>query len=137
MIRRPPRSTLFPYTTLFRSLFVSKPKSAQFFRAPSRPLGFRPAGSGAENATNRLLPSDRGAESPPSFQERRALAVSAVFVLSSNLASHDRPPPAPRRRLRLHQETPPGSERSGIDLGAFALDRSPAAPLQFPQCHLD
>src|SRR2546422_5619863 len=24
MIRRPPRSTLFPYTTLFRSLFVGK-----------------------------------------------------------------------------------------------------------------
>src|SRR2546430_5859600 len=26
MIRRPPRSTLFPYTTLFRSLFVLPPK---------------------------------------------------------------------------------------------------------------
>src|SRR2546430_5174478 len=25
MIRRPPRSTLFPYTTLFRSLFREKP----------------------------------------------------------------------------------------------------------------
>src|SRR2546430_10515045 len=25
MIRRPPRSTLFPYTTLFRSVFSSKP----------------------------------------------------------------------------------------------------------------
>src|SRR2546430_12026845 len=25
MIRRPPRSTLFPYTTLFRSLFVAEP----------------------------------------------------------------------------------------------------------------
>src|SRR5258708_16608654 len=25
MIRRPPRSTLFPYTTLFRSAFVNKP----------------------------------------------------------------------------------------------------------------
>src|SRR5436309_7766647 len=25
MIRRPPRSTLFPYTTLFRSLFVCPP----------------------------------------------------------------------------------------------------------------
>src|SRR5260370_30861553 len=25
MIRRPPRSTLFPYTTLFRSLAVAKP----------------------------------------------------------------------------------------------------------------
>src|SRR5256885_12585484 len=26
MIRRPPRSTLFPYTTLFRSLFSLKPR---------------------------------------------------------------------------------------------------------------
>src|SRR2546422_11473568 len=26
MIRRPPRSTLFPYTTLFRSYIVSKPR---------------------------------------------------------------------------------------------------------------
>src|SRR5258707_5919793 len=25
MIRRPPRSTLFPYTTLFRSLFIALP----------------------------------------------------------------------------------------------------------------
>src|SRR3712207_3420006 len=25
MIRRPPRSTLFPYTTLFRSLYISQP----------------------------------------------------------------------------------------------------------------
>src|SRR3712207_7097477 len=29
MIRRPPRSTLFPYTTLFRSLLGSKPAYAQ------------------------------------------------------------------------------------------------------------
>src|SRR2546423_10925225 len=27
MIRRPPRSTLFPYTTLFRSLLVEQPKN--------------------------------------------------------------------------------------------------------------
>src|SRR2546422_7663547 len=27
MIRRPPRSTLFPYTTLFRSVFASAPSS--------------------------------------------------------------------------------------------------------------
>src|SRR2546425_2639351 len=27
MIRRPPRSTLFPYTTLFRSLFSTRPPS--------------------------------------------------------------------------------------------------------------
>src|SRR5260370_30144493 len=48
MIRRPPRSTLFPYTTLFRSAGVSwpnrsssedwrtSPKLALFWRGPSR-----------------------------------------------------------------------------------------------------
>src|SRR2546422_1411215 len=29
MIRRPPRSTLFPYTTLFRSVFLADPDSTQ------------------------------------------------------------------------------------------------------------
>src|SRR5436309_9145942 len=38
MIRRPPRSTLFPYTTLFRSPMVSGPPG-------SRPLGRRGASS--------------------------------------------------------------------------------------------
>src|SRR2546430_10637407 len=42
MIRRPPRSTLFPYTTLFRSRRVSKAK-----RTPARPrhIGSRETGS--------------------------------------------------------------------------------------------
>src|SRR3989442_4012117 len=35
MIRRPPRSTLFPYTTLFRSIFVKR----------SGPLGFEEMGT--------------------------------------------------------------------------------------------
>src|SRR2546430_6684473 len=36
MIRRPPRSTLFPYTTLFRSMLIA---SAAF---PQQPVGQRP-----------------------------------------------------------------------------------------------
>src|SRR2546429_6588995 len=32
MIRRPPRSTLFPYTTLFRSLFGGVPENFHFHR---------------------------------------------------------------------------------------------------------
>src|SRR3712207_8032514 len=36
MIRRPPRSTLFPYTTLFRSMFVDE---AADVRASDRVLG--------------------------------------------------------------------------------------------------
>src|SRR5258708_28066477 len=36
MIRRPPRSTLFPYTTLFRSTWCCPPVQVLKKRAPSR-----------------------------------------------------------------------------------------------------
>src|SRR2546425_7872028 len=43
MIRRPPRSTLFPYTTLFRSLArapaVRTPQEAHMNHSSKRPLG--------------------------------------------------------------------------------------------------
>src|SRR5688572_32565969 len=46
MIRRPPRATLFPYTTLFRSRFehflVGRSREGQYFAA-GRPLGRRAA----------------------------------------------------------------------------------------------
>src|SRR2546427_6651461 len=38
MIRRPPRSTLFPYTTLFRSLRARQEVPAQVEREPGSPL---------------------------------------------------------------------------------------------------
>src|SRR2546430_6503865 len=46
MIRRPPRSTLFPYTTLFRSRWAAGPavERAAGFPASSRPAGHRRAG---------------------------------------------------------------------------------------------
>src|SRR2546430_8951979 len=34
MIRRPPRSTLFPYTTLFRSAVISQPMQASVMDCP-------------------------------------------------------------------------------------------------------
>src|SRR5258708_1478464 len=37
MIRRPPRSTLFPYTTLFRSLVLNLPFKALMFLTLMRP----------------------------------------------------------------------------------------------------
>src|SRR5256885_7644463 len=50
MIRRPPRSTLFPYTTLFRS--ATAPKAAP---APTLVLQVRPAaGSTADRKSTRL-----------------------------------------------------------------------------------
>src|SRR3989442_15643984 len=51
MIRRPPRSTLFPYTTLFRSLCVTPlPESEQLVKgvaAPSAKKFTSPVGKGA------------------------------------------------------------------------------------------
>src|SRR2546430_11167987 len=56
MIRRPPRSTLFPYTTLFRSvrILAYAPRTAPHFRAD--PLG--------ERLTN------RGLQHPPQADEQ-------------------------------------------------------------------
>src|SRR5256885_10480034 len=54
MIRRPPRSTLFPYTTLFRSTDFSHGSFAQIFRTDFCMLGkFRSQGNQAG-----LRPSD-------------------------------------------------------------------------------
>src|SRR2546430_11568661 len=49
MIRRPPRSTLFPYTTLFRSARSAAPAPAQaggtrFLRGAAEACGRRPRG---------------------------------------------------------------------------------------------
>src|ERR1035437_10304112 len=41
MIRRPPRSTLFPYTTLFRSRLHATPPSGSKYAAERRPAGRR------------------------------------------------------------------------------------------------
>src|SRR5688572_32748024 len=42
MIRRPPRSTLFPYTTLFRSSARSRRKSMRWKKLPASPAGLSP-----------------------------------------------------------------------------------------------
>src|SRR3712207_8427608 len=42
MIRRPPRSTLFPYTTLFRSLYEAFPVFAKAFDAALEALDLDP-----------------------------------------------------------------------------------------------
>src|SRR3989442_9467392 len=54
MIRRPPRSTLFPYTTLFRSAraysFQTRSHSRQFGDRLSREVGFEDLASGNPNS---------------------------------------------------------------------------------------
>src|SRR2546422_3265683 len=62
MIRRPPRSTLFPYTTLFRSLLV--PLRAQrlrpYGRCSTRPANGQPAAIGLRDRKSTRLNSSHG-----------------------------------------------------------------------------
>src|SRR2546421_10173817 len=66
MIRRPPRSTLFPYTTLFRSLAIVQRtvRDAEAHLVAARTLGF--AGHPAERAA-------RGIEARAARQPRGAV----------------------------------------------------------------
>src|SRR5947199_3695204 len=58
MIRRPPRSTLFPYTTLFRS--HSGVRNARLPRAPGRPRGERAHALRQDRKSTRLNSSHLG-----------------------------------------------------------------------------
>src|SRR2546427_3800466 len=61
MIRRPPRSTLFPYTTLFRSFDVEHRAAA---------AADAPAGETAHQLLARHLDHDHGLEGPALTRER-------------------------------------------------------------------
>src|SRR3712207_6850770 len=62
MIRRPPRSTLFPYTTLFRSTCAPR-RNPQAGRRPRSPRFI-----GSASALTPTLPSSRARSSPRRLQ---------------------------------------------------------------------
>src|SRR3712207_7262606 len=94
MIRRPPRSTLFPYTTLFRSLGVSP---LVFFRAVAGP--FQAAfGMCIAVLAVRLALADRSEEHTSELQS--ANISYAVFCLKKKTALHVIPSPASRPHHR-------------------------------------
>src|SRR2546426_3352289 len=74
MIRRPPRSTLFPYTTLFRSRLMAAP--------PSRPPDPRVRISCRDRACTRHADSTRGRDRKSTRLNSSHLVISyAVFCL--------------------------------------------------------
>src|SRR3712207_8824416 len=58
MIRRPPRSTLFPYTTLFRSAHIADAVNATVVSLDDAPQGYKDFDSGAAKKYV-LNPQDR------------------------------------------------------------------------------
>src|SRR5256885_11157400 len=74
MIRRPPRSTLFPYTTLFRSLL---PKL--FF--PSDPPGDWP--SSIEALSGGMFQTTQCVNSPPGERDRKSTRLNSSHLVIS------------------------------------------------------
>src|SRR5256886_1354694 len=88
MIRRPPRSTLFPYTTLFRSLPLPVPRAAAARHGPVLRRGRR--------ARRALRRTDRKSTRLNSSHSQISYAV---FCLKKKKALHN---PIQHRRLQLY-----------------------------------
>src|SRR5690349_24189870 len=74
MIRRPPRSTLFPYTTLFRSLH---PRAARSAQSTGTTADRGRAGFGVEPITG--TPPTRSEEHTSELQSRRDLVCRLLL----------------------------------------------------------
>src|SRR5438874_4267486 len=78
MLRRPPRSTLFPYTTLFRSPALERPATSQEDLVSASTN--RPAGSAAvSRETCRGAGSGRSEEHTSELQSRRDLVCRLLL----------------------------------------------------------
>src|SRR2546430_7224016 len=85
MIRRPPRSTLFPYTTLFRSSAVSR--KPYFFRLSRKSFKVS-RGSSPPNRTStfcRIASSDRSEEHTSELQSQSNLVCRLLLEKKKKL----------------------------------------------------
>src|SRR3712207_7854323 len=80
MIRRPPRSTLFPYTTLFRSDGV---RTAGRLRRPA-PRRRVPGGARASHGARRRRGGARSEEHTSELQSRQYLVCRLLLEKKSN-----------------------------------------------------
>src|SRR3712207_5375773 len=134
MIRRPPRSTLFPYTTLFRSVRLGV-RRADHQALPGPPLR-RPVrrrdGTGAARAAARLR---RRVPGRAAAGRRRGLPVLLDPALRHGLHGGLRPPAlrTGRRRADVRGRAAPAG-RAARHRGAVPppLTRRPRAPSTDP-----
>src|SRR2546430_11683064 len=101
MIRRPPRSTLFPYTTLFRSTqgerrFVGRPAQASFGLVGCGSLSQRSGTARSEEHTSELqsqsnlvcrLLLEKKKHSPAALHETRPRPFQQPYTLSPRVYS--------------------------------------------------
>src|SRR5256885_12490404 len=78
MIRRPPRSTLFPYTTLFRSLpRAVKPRSLQPAERPGAPEPARQGPVAVHSSPDRVHAEERR------LQDRKSTRLNSSHLVIS------------------------------------------------------
>src|SRR3712207_7151739 len=90
MIRRPPRSTLFPYTTLFRSRAGGGPQGGGERGGQLRGAGEGPAGGSGGRGVGAALRGREGrsGEHPSELQSRPNLVCRLLLVKKKHIAYH-------------------------------------------------
>src|SRR3712207_7667215 len=100
MIRRPPRSTLFPYTTLFRSAVRSAPSALP----PVRPRGGYPAARDASfscaSASSSICSASRSEEHTSELQSRQYLVCRLLLEKKKQYSS-------PQQTSKISHTYPP------------------------------
>src|SRR3712207_6907325 len=86
MIRRPPRSTLFPYTTLFRSLPLRRPRSG-CASAAARRRNRPPLGDERETRRRNGVDPGRSEEHTSELQSRQYLVCRLLLEKKKNIRS--------------------------------------------------
>src|SRR3989441_9131909 len=94
MIRRPPRSTLFPYTTLFRS-YVSRPRTSS---SSARVVSF------SSKSTERSR--GRSEEHTSELQSLAYLVCRLLLEKKKKTIPHRSKPEPPDPRKRAHTQLP-------------------------------
>src|SRR3712207_7789172 len=100
MIRRPPRSTLFPYTTLFRSSSAAPPNP----RPPDSSVSASLRSSVTPSSLTEESRSPRSEEHTSELQSRQYLVCRLLLEKKKPTIS---PPPIPIYRLRPYASTLP------------------------------
>src|SRR3712207_8249739 len=102
MIRRPPRSTLFPYTTLFRSGRLQSAFDRGAVREPGGPARRR---TGARPSSGRIRRDARRSEEHTSELQSRQYLVCRLLLEKKNTTKLNRRntlhPVSPRRQTSL------------------------------------
>src|SRR2546430_16668475 len=107
MIRRPPRSTLFPYTTLFRSRGQRPPDGSPL---PSKQRNGRRTNGAGLSVPRSTFHVPRLTESPPRHLPREAEPIEPQRVVLPHAGGKDVGLPRARRQLETVEQVEHGGE---------------------------